>query len=469
MIFHPENLKPTSGVFRFSNRVTAVCHPCFQQAIFQEFWHNFAFQASTLSVLEGEGYLFSIGNTKALPLDGYDYTIHIEEDGLSINAKNEQALIQGWMTLLDRFHAIDDDNGQTIIEVDCCEIKDRAIVQNRMVHFCIFPELELWELQRFVRLCGALKYTHVVLEFWGMLQYDCLKELSWSHGFTKEQIRPIIAEANMLGMEVIPMFNHWGHATASRVMHGKHVVLDQNPSLQTYFSEDGWCWDIRKPKVRELLRQIRTELIELCGEGEYFHIGCDEAYNFEFTQENMDAICDFINGLSDELGAIGRRVLMWGDMLLCRHPHYNPKNRYSCHAPSPEVAQYLLDHVSKKVIIADWQYHSPEAPIETASVFKEAGFDCLLCPWDEGMPHIPAALSTIRDLSLMGFMHTTWHTLSMGTFFVTMMAVGGFEDVKDYKADQVRPHTAALLRKVMPSCGNYEKAGWSKFQVGFKW
>jgi hypothetical protein len=49
-------------------------------------------------------------------------------------------------------------------------------------------------------------------------------------------------------------------------MHGKHVVLDQNPTLQTYFSEDGWCWDIRKPKVRELFRKIRSELIELCGD-----------------------------------------------------------------------------------------------------------------------------------------------------------------------------------------------------------
>ncbi|MBR3894557.1 MAG: family 20 glycosylhydrolase [Clostridia bacterium] len=468
MIFHPENCKTTEGSFLFSNRICATAHPCLNKEILREFWHNFTFQASTLSISETDGYVFSLGSAEALPLDGCDYSIHVEKGGVFIAAKSEQALINGFMTLLDRFKAVDTADG-IAIELECCQIRDRARIRNRMIHFCVFPELALWELQRFVRLCGALKYTHVVLEFWGMLQYDCLKELSWSHGFTKEQIRPIIAEANALGMEVIPMFNHWGHATASRVMHGKHVVLDQNPSLQTYFSEDGWCWDIRKPKVRELLRQIRTELIELCGEGEYFHIGCDEAYNFEFTQENMDTICGFINGLSDELKAQGRRTLIWGDMLLYRHPHYNPKNRYSCHAPSPEVAQYLLDHVSKDVIIADWQYHSPEAPIETASVFKEAGFDCLLCPWDEGIPHIPAALSTIRDLSLMGFMHTTWHTLSMGTFYITMMAVGGFEDVTGYKADHVRPHTAALLRKVMPACGDYEKAGWSKLQVGFKW
>jgi hypothetical protein len=57
----------------------------------------------------------------------------------------------------------------------------------------------------------------------------------------------------------------------------------------------------------------------------------------------------------------------------------------------------------------------------------------------------------------------------MGMFYVTMMGVGGFEDVKDYKADHVRPHTAALLRKVMPSRGSYERSGWCRRQIGFKW
>jgi hypothetical protein len=162
-------------------------------------------------------------------------------------------------------------------------------------------------------------------------------------------------------------------------MHGKHVVLDQNPTLQTYFSDDGWCWDIRKPKVKELLRQIRGELIELCGDSKYFHIGCDEAYHFDFTEENMNALSGFINEISDELTAIGRRTIMWGDMLLYRHSHYNKDNRYACNAPSPEVETYFLKNLKKDIIIADWQYNSPVAPVETADVFAEAGFDCLLC------------------------------------------------------------------------------------------
>ena len=468
MIFNPKNLTKNEGSFVFSGNVQATANACLNKSIFCDFWKNFSFQVSTLAISESDEYIFSVGNAKKLSLDGHEYSINIEPCGICVYAETEKDLINGFMTLLDRFKAVDVGN-DTAVALECCEIRDSAEIKNRMIHYCIFAETELWEIQRFVRLCGALKYTHIVMEFWGMLKFDCLKELSWTHGFEKEQIKPIIKEANDLGLEIIPMFNHWGHAPAGRVMHGKHVVLDQNPSLQSYFSEDGWCWDISKPKVRALLRKVREELIELCGSGKYFHIGCDEAYNFEFSEENMNFLADFINEINDEMTALGRRIFVWGDMFLYRYDHYNPTNKYTCNAPTVEVEKFFLNHLNKNIIIADWQYRAFEAPVETCSVFKTAGFDCILCPWDEGKAQIDSALQTIKDQSLMGYMHTTWHTLSRGMCYVTYMGVGGFESIKDYKGVSVRPHTAALLRKVMPINGDYAKAGWAKFDIGVKW
>lgn len=468
MIFQVQNLERTEGNFLFSGCIHAVAHPCLNKPIFIEFWKNFTYGFSDLIISETEKYIFSIGNAKECPLDGNAYSISIEKSGLCVCAESEKSLIQGFMTLLDRLQAVDRGE-ETVIEAKCCQIKERASIQNRMVHFCIFPETELWELQRFIRFCGALKYTHVVLEFWGMLKFDCMKELSWSHGFTKEQIKPLIQEANDLGLEIIPMFNHWGHASAGRVMHGKHVVLDQNPALQTYFSEDGWCWDISKAKVKVLLRQIRSELIELCGEGSYFHIGCDEAYHFDFTEENKKMLLDFINDISNELNALDRRTIVWGDMFLFRHSHYNFQNRYTCNAPSPEIERYFLNGLSKQIVIADWQYNAPKALIETASVFKKAGFDCLVCPWDVGKPHLNAALSTVKQEELMGFMHTTWHTLSSGMPYVVQIAADGFAYTEDDRGEDLRTKSAALLRKVMPIGGDYSKAGWSKYQIGSRW
>ena len=468
MLFNPNTLIKKEGAFLLPTDAVATAHFSVNKDIVKEFWRNFSLQTSDLSIVESDALIFCIGDVSAPSLDGNAYCVRITQSGACVCAENEQSLMHGFMALIDRFCAVDID-GETRIELECCELWDRPLITNRMVHFCIFPETELWELQRFIRFCGALRYTHIVLEFWGMLKYDCMKELSWSNGFTKEQIAPIVREARDLGLEVIPMFNHWGHASAGRVVHGKHVVLDQNPALQTYFSEDGWCWDIGKVKVRELLRRIRAELIELCGEGEYFHIGCDEAYNFELTDENINILCSFINGVSDEMKSQGRRVIMWGDMILYHHQQYNPKNRYTCNAPSPEVEKSFLERLSKDVVIADWQYHVTEAPVETVSVFKNAGFDCLLCPWDDGAPAADATIATLQGSGLMGFMHTTWHTLSAGMPFVTFMALGGFEaEIKCDKV-QMRTYTAALMRKVMPACGDYSRAGWSKIQVSFKW
>lgn len=468
MIFHPQNTVKTEGDFIFSGAVHALAHPCLNKGIIKDLWRGFTYQSSSLCICESREFVFSIGNARPLPPDGHDYSINVEAGGICVCAETEKELIRGFMTLIDRFEAID--RGEALaIKVSGCQIKDKPRIRNRMVHFCIFPETELWELQRFIRSCGALKYTHILLEFWGTLRYDCLGELSWSHAFTKEQLRPLIREANDLGLEIIPMFNHWGHASAGRVMHGKHVVLDQNPLLQTYFSEDGWCWDIRKPKVRALMQRIRAELMELCGDGEYFHIGCDEAYHFEFTTENMDLICGYINEICEELCSQNRKVIMWGDMLLYRHAQYAPDNKYTCNAPSPEVEAYLLQHLSKEVIIADWQYDAMHAPVETAAVFTKAGFHCILCPWDRGIPQLCAVLDTVKAEHLMGVLHTTWHTLSRGMPYVTLAAIGGFESIDACNFTQMRTQSAALLRKVLPAGGSYAKAGWSKIQVDDLW
>ena len=161
-----------------------------------------------------------------------------------------------------------------------------------------------------------------------------------------------------------------------------------------------------------------------------------------------------------------RRIIAWGDMFLYRHAHYDPKNRYTCNAPSPEVEKYLLEHLDKRVVIADWQYDAQQAPIETASVFTSAGFDCILCPWDRGRAQLNAALATVKGERLDGYMHTTWHTLSKGTPYVLLAGVGGFEDIENYKTLAALTNTASLLRKVMASGGNYERAGWAKKQIG---
>jgi hypothetical protein len=166
---------------------------------------------------------------------------------------------------------------------------------------------------------------------------------------------------------------------------------------------------------------------------------------------------------------IGRRIIAWGDMFLYKNENYSKNNTYCCNAPSPEVERYMLDRLDKNVIIADWQYDASEAPVETSSTFVKAGFDCMLCPWDRDKAKLNAPLTTVKDQALFGFMHTTWHTLTRGTPYVLVAALSGFENVGKWGSSSMSTKAAALMRKVMPIGGSYEKAGWSKIQIHTLW
>lgn len=336
----------------------------------------------------------------------------------------------------------------------------------RSVHLCVFPETKLDFLRKCIRTCGEMKYSHIVLEFWGTLKFDCLKELSWEFAYTKDGIRPLIDEAKSYGMEIIPMFNHLGHASANREKYGKHVVLDQNPDLSYMFNTYGWEWDFENEEVYELLKKVRRELIDLCGEGKYFHIGCDEAYSIGYGENRALKLCEYINRVADEFSGEGRRAIIWGDMLLNKKDYENEEKRYYANIEDERISSDILNNLNKDVIIADWQYHQVCDTWKSAQKLKSYGFDIICCPWDN-IDNVKSAVSTVKNENLFGIMHTTWHTLHTG--FPTMVYAG----LVSYSGDTNIIHrrelnffTAHVVRNVMPSGGEYEKAGWCERVIG---
>ncbi len=460
MLFLHRNGNDRDGRFYLSDEMTAQAPVSLDNPLIVELWKNFTYGISSLTIQKCATLSFQIGTAKLLSHEGDGYTIRINGDGISVAANDEKNLVRGLLTVFDMM--LMDDDGRVYLSYT--ELREIPRIAMRIVHYCIFPDTELWEIRRFIRLCGVLKYTHIALEFWGMYRFSCLPELSWKHGYTKEQIVPLIAEAHTLGMEVIPMFNHWGHASGSRWMHGKHVTLDQAPALQYLFEDGGWCWNYKSARVRAMMREIRGELMELCGEGTYFLIGCDEAYGFSFEEDEIASVTQYMNEVATELKQKGRRAIMWADMLLMA----NVEKKYIGGCPNKEKQADMLSRLSRDILLGDWQYDTTHKPVETALSLAEAGFDTILCAWDRSDGNQNACIQTAAEHHLTGIMHTTWHTLSSGMPYVARFALACW--VPDHQMPLPTPllcsiRVADLLRRVAPANGDYEKTGWSKKEI----
>lgn len=466
MFFDVQNLTKLTGRYPVEGKIRAAAHVSLCKPVFAEYWNNFSYGLSEIELLPTDSFTFCIGQAPVLPLDGESYRVSITESGVSLAACSEKSLICGFMTLIDRL-LMERVNGESRLFLDACTYGETAFIARRMAHFCVFPETELWEIRRFVRLCAFLRYTHLVIEFWGTFRYECLDALSWESAFSADDLREIFAEAQDLGLELVPMFNHYGHASSGRVMHGKHVVLDRSPQYAYLFDETGWAWNIGLSETIELQKKMRQELTELCGAGSFFHIGCDEIYGFDYSERAMEEICTHINAVAQSLAESGRKPILWADMFLPRTLKNQTGNTYTAACPSENASSFMLSKLDKNVLLADWQYDACRFPVETSLYLKEKGFSVLLCPWDRGMNRTNACLETAKIHGLDGILHTTWHTLSSGMPYVAKTARGcflpaGAKDMRDENQALHLTKTAEILRKVFPCGGDYRKSGWSK-------
>lgn len=462
--------------FTFTKRLQAAADPLLLAPTIAQLWQGFCGTAGELILEPGAANTFLTAGMEAPAVPGdKEYVIRVTEAGIALAGRDSACTARALLVLMQRIEYVSLEQGKEAFRIACCQLESAYCIQNRMIHFCVFPETSPVFLKKAIRLAGVMQYTHVVLEFWGMLRYDCLKELAWPNAFGKDFARELGAEIEAMGMEVIPMMNHLGHASACRVSGGKHVVLDQNPRLANLFAPDGWSWNTDDPQAARLLKQVRRELYEVFPNCRYFHLGCDEVYSYEKGDEDQQKMRNFLRGLIEEVKAEGKRPIIWGDMLLnaeaCgvdgRRQRPRPPQPYFCGCDTPENAEKLIAAIPKDTVIADWHYDVLEGPIRTSIYLKEKGFDVLGAPWFKN-ENCQAHVDTARDYQTMGIMVTTWHTLAerMPHIVADALMCGAYQSPwSGPEASKVRTETAALLRKVCFVEGDYAEAGWTDSQI----
>ncbi len=456
-----------SNFFYFNSNLCAAGDSRLNSAVLLELWNGFCFHSGALSVTSAAPLGIQAGEVPlpAVP-EGHEYAICVTAQGFAVAGRDYPSLVRGFLVLMMRIEPVELAPGAERFRIGACHLLSKYTIQNRMIHFCVFPETTPLFLKKCIRLAGVMQYTHVVLEFWGMLQYDCLKELAWKGAFSKAQAREYIKEIQNLGMEVIPMFNHLGHASACRESGGKHVALDQNPRLATLFSPDGWSWNIDSEESRVLLRKVRQELYQLCGDSSYFHLGCDEVYSYGTGDADQAKMRQYLVSVIEEVKAEGKQPIIWGDMLL-NFEECGVGSPYYCSCDTPENARKMVAAIPKETIVADWHYDNENGRIETSLYLQKQGFQVLGVPWFK-TANCQVHADTIRENGLLGIMVSTWHTLAQQMFHIVRDALicGAYQSPWSGTVEhKVHTETATLLRKVCFVEGDYVEAGWTDHQV----
>ena len=427
-------------------------------------WHHFTFTECNLHLEDNEGFAFQIGECDTPVLrEGKEFCYNVNENGVYIVARDFSSLMRGYFDLLMQIEVDYTRDGALSIRAQTKE--DSFTVKNRMIHFCIFKDTDRLRFRKFVRLAGVLGFTHIILEFWSTLKFNCLDEYGWEGSYTKEEVRDLLREIREFGMKPIPMINHLGHAAGSRITGGKHAVLDQNPKLHRLFMPDGWCWNIFNPEALEILRKMRHELYDLFGDCEFFHAGLDEAYIFSANPKYREALPDYLAGVATEILAEGRRPMLWMDMFL-------PKESGTVHLCSCSVAQMeaFLKKIPKETVLVDWDYDTTTIPLPTSQYLKgKTDHDIVIAPWDK-KENLNAAIATAKECQLFGVMMTTWHSMfkSLHSILHAAQRMGCAKSpwVIGEDGELDKSETASILRKLsFEGPNSYENAGWVNNEI----
>ena len=451
-----KGIRSMKNIFCIDKYTVAMCDPKMINSVVKRLWSGFCFMHSEIRMIEGDKNIFRIGTTEipTLPADK-EYALRVDENGVSIIGNSFGGLMRGFMTLILKIEM----NNEKLT-VKSCDETDNYKIKNRMAHICVYHDDDMYFIKKLVRVLAVCQFTHVVIEFWGMLKYDCLKELSWPEAFSKSEVRQLIKEVRQLGMEPIPMSNQLGHASSARGCYGKHVVLDQNLALQDLFTPDGWAWNIRSKKVFNLLRDMRFELYDLFGDGEYIHIGFDEAYYYSHNEKDRKLLPEYINKITTQVAAEGRSPMLWMDMFL-------EKGAFEgCYSACPkEDVEKMISALHPLSVAVDWQYWNTNVPITSLDFLNSKGLDVIGAPW-LNPNNQKAVIDTIVNGNMFGIMLTTWHTLKNEyTGLLECSKALGASTVPWAEYSPIGMQLATILRKVSFEGNTFEDSGWSKHEI----
>jgi len=274
----------------------------------------------------------------AAPEGAQAYALKVCEHGVCVCANDTQGIFYGLTTLLQMLR----ENAKALA---CCAIRDWPAIAIRG-HFDDISRKRVSTTEDFkeiVRELGRFKINYYSPYLEDVLHLRAFPDIGRKRGkLMPSEVKEIVAEAALNGVEVIPFFQLIGHYENLLAM-PNYEYLGQ-PVRQQMSSLNP-----NNPEVREFLRLCIEEACALfpC---EFFGMGFDETQGVD-----GDTYIRHANWCAEELAKHGRKALLWADMF---HKTFGMER---------------VTELNPNIILVNWQYGCVEKPIPYQKEFEATG------------------------------------------------------------------------------------------------
>lgn len=304
---------------------------------------------------------------KAQPkaINDESYALYFEDNFLIIMADTDKAIYYGVNTFLQLIKSVD---GKLVIPLtqayDYPAYEVRCITDQTSRNQV--PTIE--NLKQTIKLLSKYKINYHFLYMEDSFNFKKYSDLGKQRGgYTVEEIRELQAYAKRYFVELVPIFNMFGHVdNILMTNYPKYADLGEFPGSA--------CYDINNPKLREFITDLLKELCESF-ESSWFHLGLDETFDFGMwntrqiikEQGKATVMHDYYNFLIETAKRFG-------------------KNRIICYHDNLIAEKELLTGLPKDLVVFYWNYFphnllgQRKKKYKKAQTLRNAGYQVILSP-----------------------------------------------------------------------------------------
>ncbi len=328
------------------------------------------------------------------------YELFIDNDKIVLAANTEQGLFYGRQSLIQLIRGAKNNAIQGVHIIDKPALKYRGVMDD--ISRGPVPSLEYMRYQ--IRRLAELKINTLTYYTEHVVRTEKHPEFAPPAGaLSIAEWKELSDYAKQYYIELIPNFQSLGHA--------EKVLL--NPKFRN-IAESNTMYAPTKPETLEFMRDIYTEMSPAF-DSKFFHINCDETFDMgrgPSAQKVKElgagrVYTDYINQLSDLLKNNGKRMMMWGDIVL-QHPE-------------------VLDLLPKDAVMMTWEYSDYDSYAKWIDPFVERGFDFMICTgvlnsyrispdYKMAIPNIRKFIKEGAKKGAMGVLNTVWDDGGLHTF-----------------------------------------------------